>query len=162
MDAEQYIFPMLATKQLDRPHMFAVIREPIDWLGSWYRYRSRKELKGTNNYAGDHSFEEFVRYCCSPNGPSFARVQDQSRFLVNAEGKVGVDTVLLYDQLGTSLPKFFKQFGIKMQSLPRKNVSAIKADVTAGLDEEYIEMAKENFAADYAILREIRQSTAPS
>jgi hypothetical protein len=27
----------------------AVVREPVDWLGSWWRYRQRDELRAHNN-----------------------------------------------------------------------------------------------------------------
>ena len=44
-----------------QPHkIMAIMREPIDWLGSWYRYRRRDQIKGKPNSTADVSFAEFV------------------------------------------------------------------------------------------------------
>ena len=34
-----------------------VVREPVDWLGSWYRYRSREQLHGRPNSTSHVSFD---------------------------------------------------------------------------------------------------------
>ena len=45
-----------------QPHkIMAIMREPIDWLGSWYRYRRRDQIKGKPNSTADVSFAEFVK-----------------------------------------------------------------------------------------------------
>ena len=49
----------------------SVMREPIDWLGSWYRYRTRDARKdpahrNSANYTGNVRFEEFVRAVILP------------------------------------------------------------------------------------------------
>ncbi|MGB1730647.1 MAG: hypothetical protein ACPHFQ_00980 [Paracoccaceae bacterium] len=30
---------------------FGIIRQPLDWMDSWYRYRQRDQLKGHKNAA---------------------------------------------------------------------------------------------------------------
>ena len=30
---------------------FGIVRHPLDWMGSWYRYRQRDQLKGLKNTA---------------------------------------------------------------------------------------------------------------
>ncbi|MBC7132659.1 MAG: gamma-glutamyl kinase [Roseovarius sp.] len=59
----------------------AVMREPLDWLGSWYRYRSREELRGHPNSTHGMSFDSFVQSYCDPEPPDFARVGAQAKFL---------------------------------------------------------------------------------
>ena len=38
----------------------AVMREPVSWLGSWYRYRQRPFLNGKPNSTAGISFDDFV------------------------------------------------------------------------------------------------------
>ena len=40
--------------------VMAVMREPISWLGSWYRYRQRPFLDGHANSTAGVSFDDFV------------------------------------------------------------------------------------------------------
>lgn len=59
----------------------AVIREPVSWLGSWYRYRKRPFMKGRQNSTHDIDFDTFLNehLCGAP--PSRANVGRQSRFV---------------------------------------------------------------------------------
>ena len=41
--------------------LLAVMREPVSWLGSWYRYRQRPFMKGKPNATHDLSFDDFVQ-----------------------------------------------------------------------------------------------------
>ena len=45
----------------DDLELIAVMREPVSWLASWYRYRRRDFMRGHRNSTHDVSFEEFVR-----------------------------------------------------------------------------------------------------
>lgn len=77
----------------------AVIREPLDWLGSWYRYRQRPWLEGDEKSTAGISFDSFVRAHLKERPPAFADVGRQSRFVSNNRGKVIVDHLFAYDQL---------------------------------------------------------------
>lgn len=59
----------------------AVMREPISWLGSWYRFRQRPFLDGSPNSTKGISFDDFVRAYCKGDVPKFADVGSQSKFL---------------------------------------------------------------------------------
>lgn len=59
----------------------AVVREPVDWLGSWYRYRRRPALKGHPNSTHDLSFDAFVEGYLQKDRPGFADVGSQAKFL---------------------------------------------------------------------------------
>ncbi|SFN85370.1 hypothetical protein SAMN04487859_1106 [Roseovarius lutimaris] len=61
--------------------VLAVMREPISWLGSWYRYRQRPAMAGTANSTQDLSFDDFVTAYCMGEQPGFAAVGAQSKFL---------------------------------------------------------------------------------
>lgn len=61
--------------------LMALMREPVDWLGSWYRYRRRPQMRGQLNSTHDISFDAFVEAYCQKERPSFADVGDQAKFL---------------------------------------------------------------------------------
>lgn len=59
----------------------AVMREPISWLGSWYRFRQRPFMRGKPNATTGISFDDFVLAYMKGNKPAFANVGSQSKFL---------------------------------------------------------------------------------
>lgn len=79
----------------------AVMREPIDWLGSWYRYRQRPQMHGHANSTQDVSFDEFVQAYCTGDPPAFARVGSQRKFLEPQRNGTRVTHLFRYeDQAG--------------------------------------------------------------
>ena len=52
--------------------IIAVMREPVSWLGSWYRYRRRPFMQGQAKATHDVSFDDFVRAYCRSSRPGFA------------------------------------------------------------------------------------------
>lgn len=61
--------------------ILAVMREPVSWLGSWYRYRQRDELAGQRTSTKNISFDEFVSAYIKGQQPPFANVGSQAKFL---------------------------------------------------------------------------------
>lgn len=61
--------------------VMAVIREPISWLGSWYRYRQRPFTKGKPTSTHDMSFDEFVQGYLMGQRPDYANVGSQVKFI---------------------------------------------------------------------------------
>ena len=73
---QRFLQPWLESKGFSREsyEVVCVVREPVDWLASWWRYRSREELadpskRNHRNYAGHLSFEQFAR--AYPQGREF-------------------------------------------------------------------------------------------
>lgn len=61
--------------------LMAVMRHPVDWLGSWYRFRQRPFLDGKPTSTKGKSFDDFVRAYCKGDAPAFANVGSQAKFL---------------------------------------------------------------------------------
>ncbi|WP_370227173.1 gamma-glutamyl kinase [Cognatishimia sp.] len=61
--------------------VMAIMREPISWLGSWYRYRQRKDLDGRPASTKELSFDDFVEGYLAVTQPAFANVGSQAKFL---------------------------------------------------------------------------------
>jgi hypothetical protein len=64
----------------------AVVREPVSWLGSWFRYRQRPALDGHPKSTRDMTFDAFVAAWLLDAPPAYAQVGQQARFL-NALGQ---------------------------------------------------------------------------
>lgn len=77
----------------------AVMREPIAWLGSWYRFRQRPHLDGKPASTKGVSFDEFVRDYCRGNRPAHANVGSQAKFLEAQPNGCKVDHLFRYDHL---------------------------------------------------------------
>lgn len=80
--------------------LVAVMREPVDWLGSWYRYRSRPQLDGKPNSTAGLSFDAFVAAWLRSDRPSYAEVGSQANFLSDDKGNLAVDRLFRHDRMG--------------------------------------------------------------
>lgn len=107
----------------NRPmEVVAVMREPVDWLGSWYRYRSRSQLDGSPNSTAGISFDSFVDAWLSPKRPAFADVGSQANFLTDDAGRLAVDRLYRYDRL-SDLVTFLETRLEARLDVPQANVS---------------------------------------
>jgi hypothetical protein len=102
---QRFLQPFLASAGFPREsyEVVCAFREPIDWLSSWWRYRSRAQLANPanprhRNYTGDMSFEQFARAYMKGNA-QFAQMGRQARFVRPSQGETGVDRVFRYDRL---------------------------------------------------------------
>lgn len=75
----------------------AVVREPIGWLGSWYRYRRRPFMDGKPNSTAQISFDEFVQAYLQGDPPGFAQVGSQAKFLTPRPGARPVTHLFRHD-----------------------------------------------------------------
>lgn len=77
--------------------IMAVMREPISWLGSWYRYRQRPFMQGKPNSTHGISFDEFVLAYMKGNKPGFADVGSQFQFMKTQNNGTGVTHHFRYE-----------------------------------------------------------------
>jgi len=102
---QRFLQPFLNSRGFPREsyEVVCAFREPIDWLSSWWRYRSRQKLANpTNprhcNYTGDVSFEQFAR-AYMEGSEQFAQVGRLSSFVRPCLGEAEVDRIFRYDRL---------------------------------------------------------------
>jgi hypothetical protein len=101
----------------------AVIRDPVDWLGSWYRYRSRADIPDPVRSTRGLEFDEFVGdYLSDMPSPMTADISDPIRFFCNSAGDIAVDHIFAYENWAT-----FQGFMVKTVGDPgavsERNVS---------------------------------------
>lgn len=102
---ERHIEPFLAEAGFDRSsyEVVCLIRDPISWLESWWRFRSRPELadpacRRHPYFTGDTSFEEFAQSYIAGR-EKFAGVGGQWDFIVAQDGTCGPDRVFRYEEI---------------------------------------------------------------
>jgi len=145
----RFIGPYLEAASKDTFTLVALMREPRDWLGSWYRFRQRDETEPGNSTRGQ-SFDDFVRAWCQDPRPAFADVGSQGRFLRPRQG-VGVDRLFRYEDIGGFVQFLEDRLGCEI-TLPRLNVSPPAATELAPETERLLRDAA---AEDYALYASI-------
>jgi len=107
----------------DRFTAVALMREPVDWLGSWYRFRGRADLDGTDRSTRDMSFGDFAEAYMRDPRPPVADVGGQARFLSGMDGAdLGVDRVFRYEAIDRFVEFLEERLDFAIE-LPRLNVS---------------------------------------
>lgn len=102
--------------------LVAVIREPVSWLGSWYRFRQRPFLDGRPQSTAGLSFEDFIDgYLASPR-KGFADVGSQAKFVEPRPNGVKVNRLFRYERLDEFVSFLEARLDTKID-LPRSNVS---------------------------------------
>jgi len=142
---QRFLAPWLAASQGDEFELCALMREPRDWLGSWYRYRQREGVPEARSTRAV-SFDQFVRAYCSKNRPEYAEVGSQAQFLA-AKGGSPVDHIFRYERM--------EDFVIFLEDrldcsiiLPRINVSPEGA---TDLSAETAALLRQTCAADFEL-----------
>lgn len=131
--------------------LMAVMREPVDWLGSWWRYRQRPFMDGKPNSTADISFDDFVQAYMKGRRPSFAEVGSQYKFLEAQPNGTKVSHLFRYDDPGT-LNAFLKERLDVDVETKRENVSPAK-DVV--LSEAVHQKFRRKFAEEFALYASI-------
>lgn len=102
--------------------LLAVMREPVSWLGSWYRYRQRDDLRDTERSTQGMSFDDFVLAYVKGSRPAFADVGSQASFLKTHPSGTAITHLFRYEEL-PRLNRFLEErIGVEI-TLKRKNVS---------------------------------------
>ena len=146
----RFIGPYLEAASKDNFTLVALMREPTDWLGSWYRFRQRDETDAGKSTLG-MSFDDFVRAWCQDPRPDFADVGSQAKFLRPRQG-VGVDRLFRYEEIDGFVRFLEERLDCEI-ILPRLNVSPRgSTELASGTMDLLREAAAEDFAL-YATLK---------
>jgi len=128
----------------------ALMREPIDWLASWYRFRRREDVMDPAASTRDMSFDDFARGYCQTPRPAFADVGAQAMFLA-PPGKPRVDRIFRYEDIGVFIDFLEARLDFEIH-LPRVNISPV-ADT--GLSPQTRQMLEHHMAADLDLYRSL-------
>lgn len=131
--------------------ILAVVREPVSWLGSWYRFRQRPFMEGRPNATHGLSFDDFVEGYCKGQRPGFANVGSQAKFLEPAGNGTGATRLFRYeDQAG--LRAFLEARLDTTFETTRENVSPeMPLSLSPGVEAKLRRKHPEDFALHDAI-----------
>lgn len=124
----------------ERFETLAVVREPVDWLGSWYRYRLRDDLIGQPASTRGMDFDAFVAGWLADPQPAPAALGRQARFCALKSGRTGIDHLFAYEAPDALVSFLESRLGLPVAP-PRINVSPpaetpLSAEISARLHDE--------------------------
>ena len=124
----------------------ALMREPRDWLGSWYRYRQRPD-EVPEKATRDLSFDQFVAAYCRPDQPEFAKVGSQANFLSYSGRNAPPLHIFRYEAMADFVRFLERRLNCTIE-LPALNVSP-SGDLS--LSPENTGLLKAHAAADFEL-----------
>mgnify|MGYP000235822874 FL=1 len=131
---KRFLKPFFVQAGGQKPELMAIVRNPIDWLSSWYRYRTRADLIGHENSTYDVSFDDFVLEYCKGTPAPFANVGSQNKFLRINDGDIGVQHLFQYEHWDKVIGYLEERLEMTI-TLKQKNVSPVM-DLTLSANVE--------------------------
>jgi hypothetical protein len=126
--------------------VFGVMRDPLDWIHSWYRYR-----RGNDIAAPLPAGMDFAAFWAAQDWN--IRRADGSKYLqrdmfTGRDGAIAADVIIPYDRLDAMFPEICALLGVP-GGLPRRNVSRLvqPLDIAPALAAEM----RDFYAEDYAL-----------
>lgn len=146
----RFVGPYLAAAAGAEFTVVALMREPRDWLGSWYRYRSRDDVSDPRKSTKGMDFDRFVRDWCSDPQPEHAAVGSQAKFLRSRNGR-GLDRLFRYERIELFVDFLEDRLQCEIV-LPRVNVSPEGATALSPATEGLLARAAAEDLAMYRAL----------
>ena len=139
---------MFAKTPFHRFFRFGVMREPVDWIVSWFRYRKQQRVE--DPLPDTMTFAEFWE-----RGDWNIRRADGSPYLQSdifaaADGTCLADVILPYHDVEPGLRAICETLDIPFDGLPRRNVSPARI-AAPEIDAAMTETLRAHYAADYAL-----------
>jgi hypothetical protein len=125
----------------------AVVREPLSWFGSWYRYRQRPALDGRPASTKGIGFDAFLAACCDPSPPPFANVGSQAKFVEARPNGTAVRHFFRYEDQSGIQTFLTERLGV-LPAIPQANVSPRMPLEVSPLVEEQVRQAR---ASEFAL-----------
>ena len=127
---ERFMRPYLEVSGHGQVETVCVMRAPVDWLASWWRYRQRPELAGAPQSTAAMSFDAFV--CGYLDGAAQIKaIGRPSRFVAGRDGTPVVTHLFAYERLGEAVAFMEGRLGVALK-LARVNASPVaQAELSA-------------------------------
>lgn len=140
-----HLAPLLAAQAGEAFTTIALMRDPLGWLRSWYRFYLRDELDEYAQELRARGFEAFARDYIEDH-PSLRAVGTQSDFLTDLTGRPMVDRIFRYEQIEVFLHYLEDRLDCAI-TLPRVNVppavdvqlsQQTEADLRAAMNRDFL------------------------
>jgi len=139
---------------------FALMRDPLEWACSWYRYRARPFLARQDNhphYTGATDFNGFIGALLEDEPPAFAAIGTQSSIFCDEHGKVAVDHLFPLENMDR-VSRFLEEKLDAPIAVPQRNESAAGASLS--LESDLEQAFRNRFAREYDIYNACRRTSS--
>jgi hypothetical protein len=131
---------------------FGVMRDPVEWIVSWYRYRKGNKVDAP--LPAHMTFAQFWEMgdwnkIIQPTGEK----RLQSQFFTGKDGKLLMDFIIPYETLAQAFPIIARSLGI-YTALPFENVSILRKDAV-DVPGWLIPELRAFYAEDYALIADL-------
>ena len=150
----RFIRPMFLNVCDAEMELVAVMRDPVSWLSSWYRYRQRPFMVDKPNNTHGITFNDFVEAYMKGKRPGFAEVGSQFKFLERQPNGTGVTHLFRYEDPRRLQGFLEDRLDIKL-NLARENVSP---DIEVTLSPDTEERFRRKCADEFALYDSISRS----
>lgn len=133
--------------RLDSFFSFGVLRDPVDWILSWFRYR--KGNKVASPLPPEISFTEFWRRNDWNRRLPDGKPRLQREFFLAEDDTPLADYLIPYEDIDTHFARICEGLGVKVP-LRKENVSKIRPEAE-GVPPELMDEVRAFYAADYAL-----------
>jgi hypothetical protein len=153
--------PLLQAQTGDTFATIAMIREPLGWLRSWYRFFLRDELDEYAMSLRSRGFEAFARDYINRH-PALKMIEAQSEFLTDSTGTTIVDRIFCYEKID-GFVHYLEDALNCVITLPRINVPpAVETELSVQAEAELREAMARDFALYDQVVEPIsRADSAP-
>jgi len=149
----RFIRPMFQNVCNAEMELMAVMRDPISWLSSWYRYRQRPFMIDKPNNTHGITFDEFVLAYMKGKRPGFAEVGSQLKFLERQPNGTGITHLFAYEDQNRLQTFLEERLELKL-TLERENVSpTIEVALSTDVETRFRRKFEEDFALYDSITR---------
>lgn len=152
---KRHLYPELAREWDGKVECCCVVREPLERVRSWYRYRQRADIAGTKNSTAGITFDDYVEALISDDPPAFAQTGRQGRFVGWDGAEARVDHVFDYERLDRLLAFLGGRLGTQL-FLPRRNLS--RGPIPGPLPPPLQARFEADYAEDYALYEAVQKS----
>jgi hypothetical protein len=148
----------LSPEVYDRFLSFAVVRNPFDHAVSHYEYMKQYRSPRIARRFADMSFSDYLRFRLAPRRPwdrLFARMPDQSYFLVDRAGRLLVSRLLHFETLSEEFRDLAAELGLTSRELPSVNRTEARSKerpFESYYDAETEALVRRLYARDLALL----------
>lgn len=141
--------PLLQRLGVDPAEMFVfgIVREPVDWLLSWYRYRRGNRVEAP--LPPEMSFEDFFRARDWNIVRADGRPYLQSDVFADRTSTFARPTLYAYERLAEHWPRIARKIAGRDLPLARVNVSRL--DDRPALSDAFAAELADFYAADHAL-----------
>lgn len=144
-----FVRPLLDHIHAPNLELCAVMRHPMDWIQSWYRYRQREDERSEFS-TRDTDFDAFIDGFLQDEKPQFTHyIGNQVDFLRDEDGEVRIDHLFRYADI-TAFHRFLgERFGREFE-FRQLNVSP---NVDVVISAEAQARVERVFQKDYELYR---------